>query len=64
MQLFDGENEVATNYNAGKPYKATEFICRTTKAYSLRFSYPNGGEGCSAAVLSLVKQYSEGEMGF
>lgn len=64
MQLYDGENQVASNLNSGKVYKSTEFICRTTKAYSLRFSYQNGGEGCSAAVLSLVKQYSEGEMGF
>jgi len=64
MQLFDGDRLLVSNFEGGKMFKATEFICRTTKAYNLKFSYKNGEEGCSAAVLSLVKQYSEGEMGF
>jgi hypothetical protein len=64
MQLFDDDRLIASNLNEGKMYKATEFICRSTKAYNLTFSYKNGEEGCSAAVLSLVKQYKEGEMGF
>jgi len=64
MQLFDGDRLLVSNFEGGKMYKSTEFICRTTKAYNLTFSYKSGEEGCSAAVLSLVKQYSEGEMGF
>ncbi len=64
MQLYDGDRLLVSNYEGGKMYKATEFICRTTKVYNLTFSYRDGEEGCSEAVLSLVKQYSEGEMGF
>jgi hypothetical protein len=64
MQLFDEDRLIASNLNEGKMYKSTEFICRSTKAYNLTFSFKNGEEGCSAAVLSLVKQYKEGEMGF
>jgi hypothetical protein len=64
MQLYDDDRLIASNLNEGKMYKSTEFVCRSTKAYNLTFSYKNGEEGCSAAVLSLVKQYKEGEMGF
>ena len=64
MQLYDGDRLLVSNLEGGKMYKSTEFICRTTKAYNLTFSFKGGEEGCSAAVLSLVKQYSEGEMGF
>ena len=64
MQLYDGDRLLVSNFEGGKMYKAAEFVCRTTKAYDLKFSFKSGEEGCSAAVLSLVKQYSEGEMGF
>ena len=64
MQLYDGDRLLVSNFEGGKMYKSTEFICRTTKVYDLNFSFKNGEEGCAAAVLSLVKQYSEGEMGF
>ncbi|MDR2928114.1 MAG: hypothetical protein LBV41_07955 [Cytophagaceae bacterium] len=64
MQLYDGDRLLVSNFEGGKMYKATEFVCRTTKAYNLTFSFKGGEEGCAAAVLSLVKQYSEGEMGF
>jgi len=64
MQLYDGDRLLVSNFEGGKMYKAAEFVCRTTKAYDLKFSFKSGEEGCSAAVLSLVKQYSDGEMGF
>ena len=62
MELFDGDRLLASNSLDGKLFKATEFVCRTTKAYNLTFSFKNGKAGCAAAVLSLVKQYSEGEL--
>ena len=64
MQLFDGDKLLVSNFESGKMYKAAEFVCQTTKAYNLTFSFKGGDEGCAAAVLSLVKQYKEGEMGF
>jgi hypothetical protein len=64
MQLYDGDRLLGSNLDSGKMYKAFDFVCRTTKVYSLVFSFRAGEEGCAEAVLSLVKQYSEGEMGF
>ena len=64
MELFDGDRLLVSNSDDGKMYKAAEFVCRTTKAYNLTFSFKDGKAGCAAAVLSLVKQYNEGEMGF
>jgi len=64
MELFDGDRLLVSNLDDGKMYKAAEFVCRTTKAYNLTFSFKDGKAGCAAAVLSLVKQYNEGEMGF
>lgn len=64
MQLYDKDKLLSSNLDAGKKYKGFEFICRATKVYQLVFSFTGGEEGCAEAVLSLVKQYSEGEMGF
>lgn len=64
MQLYDGDRLLVSNFEGGKMYKSCEFVCRTTKAYNLTFSFKNGEEGCAASVLSLVKQYNDGEMGF
>jgi hypothetical protein len=64
MQLYDGEKLLVSNKAEGKMFSAFGFICRSTKVYSLVFSFPEGNEGCGRAVLSLRKQYSAGEMGF
>ena len=64
MQLYDKDKLLSSNFENGKKYKGFEFICRATKVYQLVFSFSGGDEGCAEAVLSLVKQYSEGEMGF
>ena len=64
MQLYDKDKLEASNFDGGKMYKAFEYVCRTTKVYQLVFSFQGGEEGCAEAVLSLVKQYSSGEMGF
>jgi len=64
MQLYDKDKQLASNFEGGKMYKAFEFVCRTTKVYQLVFSIQGGEEGCAEAALSLVKQYSAGEMGF
>jgi hypothetical protein len=64
MQLYDKDKLLSSNLDGGKKYKGFEFICRATKVYQLVFSFTGGEEGCAEAVLSLVKQYSEGEMGF
>ncbi|MDG5799383.1 hypothetical protein QA597_03305 [Marinilabiliaceae bacterium ANBcel2] len=64
MQLYDEDNMLVSNYDGGTHYDSFEFVCRSTKVYSLVFSFRGGGEGCAEAVISLVKQYSEGEMGF
>ncbi len=64
MQLYDKDRLVASNYDSGKMYRAVDFVCRATKVYQLVFSFRGGEEGCAEAILSLVKQYSEGEMGF
>ncbi len=62
MQLFDGDKMIVSNYEGGKFYTSFQFICRTTKIYTLQFFFKNGDEGCARSVLSLVKQYTEGEM--
>ncbi|MGQ1890203.1 hypothetical protein ACT29H_07145 [Thermophagus sp. OGC60D27] len=64
MELYDGEKLLVSNRAQGKMYKAFGFICRSTKVYSLVFSFPEGNEGCARAVLSLQKQFQSGEMGF
>ncbi len=64
MQLYDKDKELTSNYFNGKMYKDVQFICRSTKVYQLVFSIQGGEEGCAEAILSLVKQYSEGEEGF
>ena len=64
MQLYDKDKLLSSNFESGKKYKGFEFICRATKVYQLVFSFSGGDEGCAEAVLSLVKQYSEGEMDF
>ena len=63
MQLYDKDELLISNLDSGKKYKSFEFICRATKVYQLVFSFTGGQEGCAEAVLSLVKQYSEGQMG-
>jgi hypothetical protein len=62
MQLFDGDRLLVSNFDGGKMYKGAGFVCRTTKVYNLTFSFKGGEEGCAEAVISLVKQYAEGEM--
>ncbi len=64
MQLYDKDKLVVSNYDSGKMYRAVDFVCRATKVYQLVFSFRGGEEGCAEAILSLVKQYSEGEGGF
>ncbi len=64
MQLYDGEKMLISNFEGGKMYSSIEYICRKSKVYNLVFSYKGGVEGCSKAVMSLVKQYSAGEMNF
>jgi len=64
MQLYDGDKLVASNFEGGKMYDAIEYICRKTKVYSIVFSFKGGAEGCAKGVMSLVKQYSDGEMNF
>lgn len=62
MQLYDGERLLISNFEGGKIGKAPDFLCRTTKVYQLTFSFRGGEEGCAEAVISLVKQYAEGEL--
>jgi hypothetical protein len=62
MQLFDGDKMIVSNFEGGKFYPSFQFICRTTKIYTLQFFFKNGDEGCARSVLSLVKQYTEAEM--
>lgn len=62
MQLFDGDRMLISNFEGGKISKAPDFVCRTTKVYHLTFSFRGGEEGCAEAVISLVKQYAEGEL--
>lgn len=64
IQLYDGDKLIASNFEGGKMYEAIEYICRKSKVYNLVFSFKGGEEGCSKAVMSLVKQYSAGEMNF
>ncbi len=64
MRLFDGERMLVSNKADGKMYGAFGFVCRSTKVYSLVFSFPEGNEGCARAVLSLQKQFAAGEGGF
>lgn len=64
MELYDKDKQLTSNLYNGKMYKDVQFICRSTKVYQLVFSVHGDGEGCAEAVLSLVKQYSEGEQGF
>ncbi len=64
MQLYDGDKMMASNYDGGKMYQSFEFVCQKSKVYNLVFSYQGGAEGCSKAVMSMVKQYAEGEMKF
>jgi hypothetical protein len=62
MQLKYNDKLLVSNFDKGKFYKSCQFICGKTGVYSLIFSYRGGAEGCSSAVLSLVKQFSESEM--
>ena len=62
MQLYDGDRLLISNMEGGKIGKAPDFLCRTTKVYQLTFSFKGGEEGCAEAVISLVKQYAEGEL--
>jgi len=62
MQLYYKDKLLVSNFEEGKHYKSCQFICGKTGVYSLVFSYKGGAEGCSSAVLSLVKQFSESEM--
>jgi len=64
MQLFDQDRLLVSNFENGQLFPAFDFVCRTTKVYQLVFSFPAGVEGCAEAVLSLVRQYASGEMGF
>lgn len=64
MQLFDGDKLLVSNKAQGKMYNAFGFVCRSTKVYSLVFSFPEGSEGCARAVLSLQRQFAAGEGGF
>jgi hypothetical protein len=64
MQLFDGDKLLVSNKAQGKMYSAFGFVCRSTKVYSLVFSFPEGSEGCARAVLSLQRQFAAGEGGF
>ncbi|MFT3741034.1 MAG: hypothetical protein QM786_19970 [Breznakibacter sp.] len=62
MQLYDGDNLLASNLEKGKLYKSFEVVIGKTKVYNLVISYKGGVEGCSAAVQSLIKQYTIEEM--
>jgi hypothetical protein len=62
MQVYDGDNLLVSNFDNGKLYKSCEVVIGKTKVYNLVFSFKGGAEGCSSAVLSLVKQYSAEEM--
>ncbi len=62
MQLFDGENMVTSNFYEGQMLSGFDYVCRKTKVYNLVFSFRGGVEGCARAVLSLVKQFSDGEL--
>ncbi len=62
MQLYDGDKMIVSNFEGGKLYSSFQFVCRTTKIYTLQFFFKNGDEGCARSVLSLVKQYTEAEM--
>jgi hypothetical protein len=64
MELFDGDKIVASNVGGAKVYDAFGFICQSTKVYQLVFSYTGQYTDCARMVLSLQKQFSEGEMGF
>jgi hypothetical protein len=64
MQLYDGDRMLISNFEGGKMYESFEFICRKSKVYNLVFSFKGGAEGCAKSVMSLVKQYSAGEMNF
>ena len=62
MQLYDGQKLMGSNQHQGKVLSAFAFICRSTKVYSLVFSFPDGDAGCARAVQSLQKQFKEGEL--
>lgn len=62
MQLYDGEKLLGSNKSENKLFSAFAFICRSTKVYSLVFSFPDSESGCARAVQSLQKQYKEGEL--
>jgi hypothetical protein len=62
IQLYDGDNLLASNLDKGKTYKSFEVIIGKTKVYNLVISYRGGVEGCSAVVQSLIKQYTIEEM--
>ncbi len=64
MRLYDGEKLLVSNKSEGKMYSAFGFICRSTKVYNLVFTFPEGKSGCASGVLSLKKQFAEGESGF
>ncbi len=62
MQLYFNDKRLVSNFENGKHYKSCGFVCGKTGVYNLVFSFKGGAEGCSSAVLSLVKQFSESEM--
>ncbi len=62
MQLFDGDKMVASNFYEGQMLNGFDYVCRKTKVYNLVFSFRGGVEGCARGVLSLVQQFSEGEL--
>ncbi|TCO10952.1 hypothetical protein [Natronoflexus pectinivorans] len=64
MQLYDQDRMLASNREGGRTFAAFDYIVRTSKVYQLVFSFPGGQEGCAEAVVSLVRQFSEGEMNF
>lgn len=62
MQLYYKDKLLVSNFDKGKHYSSCQFICGKTGIYNLVFSYKGGAEGCSVAVLSLVKQFTESQM--
>lgn len=62
IQLYDGDNLLASNLDKGKLFKSFEVLIGKTKVYNLVVSYKGGVEGCTAVVQSLIKQYTIEEM--
>ncbi len=57
IQVYDANRLVGTNYvkDSEKIYPVFDFVCNKTAVYTILISFKDGKDGCSVAMLSLVK---------